>query len=228
MTSSFHMYSMSPSSPGDFSRAGARVNQTTITVGAEPNSALVQLENRWVVPGRNLPQCESRLFAMWKWQKLMHSGPDPAKIYSRVFNALHSEQSLRNCWQYFRYVSDSQHHSVTAPHRPNIFVLTVPDAMERYFRSGRQRCKTWDPPTYWGVQFPATGEKRRSICLWVKITEMGKEMSPSEPSAPRDRCFLRNRWDVSISIKTRTFAGYKAKAPTSLQVISEILQIQKV
>lgn len=69
----------------------------------------------------------------------MHSGPDPAKIYSHVFNALHSEQSLGNHWQYLRYFSDSQHHSIMVPHRPNMFVLTAPDAMERYFGSGRQR-----------------------------------------------------------------------------------------
>lgn len=109
------MYSMPPSSPENFSRAAARMNRTTIAVGAEPNSALVQLDKSWAVPGRKLPQSGSRLFATWKWRKLMHAGPDPAKIYSRVLNALHPEQSLGNCRRYFRYFSDSQHHSVIVP-----------------------------------------------------------------------------------------------------------------
>lgn len=180
--SSFHMDSTSRSARENFSRAGARMNLEVVTVGAEPSSALVWPEIGWVVPGRNLPQSELRLFAGWERLKLTHSGPDPAKIDSRAFNASHSEQSFGNRWQYFRCFSESQHHSITAPHRPDMFVLTAPESMGRYFRSGRQRYKTWDPPRYWCARLPAPGEKRPNVCLRVKVTDVATPRCVSVPT----------------------------------------------
>lgn len=159
-------------------------------------------------------------------------------IDSHVFNALHSEQSLGNRWQDIRHFSDSQHHSIMVPHRSNnMFVLTAPGATGRYFRSGRQGYKTWDPPRYGGAQLPAAGEKRPTICLWVKVmekvAEKGKEMSPSELPAPTltlppqslTREYLNKNMHICRiwSEHTYIFAG-----SCSSKVISKILQTHKV
>lgn len=157
--SSFHMHSMSQSAPESFSRAGAWMNRMMIMVGAEPNSALVWLEIGWVVPGRNLPYSELRLFARWERLKLMHAGPDPAEIYSHGFNTLHSEQSLENRWQYFRYFSDSQHHSVT--YHPDLIWLPSQLQMRwrRILEVGDRGTK---PETLRGTEVPNSQRRKRN------------------------------------------------------------------
>lgn len=53
--SSFPVDSTSRSARENFTRAGARVDGEMLSVGAQPNPALVRLEIGWVVPGRDLP-----------------------------------------------------------------------------------------------------------------------------------------------------------------------------